>query len=120
MIFAKLKDAADYCGIHPRLDRVIDCLNEEFLNKVGTQTQKLEDDPADHRGILSWFAQPRDRTLHEAGSYGWLVEAPIPADVLAKGKEGKVTIRLETEKGGLAVYGANFGRYPLDPSLAYE
>ena len=44
MIFAKLKDAADYCGIHPRLDRVIDCLNEEFLNKVGTQTQKLEDD----------------------------------------------------------------------------
>ena len=31
-------------GIHPRLDRVIDCLNEEFLNKVGTQTQKLEDD----------------------------------------------------------------------------
>ena len=23
---------------------MIDCLNEEFLNKVGTQTQKLEDD----------------------------------------------------------------------------
>ena len=44
MIFAKLTDAADYRGIHPRLDRVIDCLNEEFLNKVGTQTQKLEDD----------------------------------------------------------------------------
>ena len=91
-----------------------------YANGVLVKTQKLEDDPADHRGILSWFAQPRDRTLHEAGSYGWLVEAPIPADVLAKGKEGKVTIRLETEKGGLAVYGANFGRYPLDPSLAYE
>lgn len=44
MIFAKLKDAADYRGIHPRLDRVIDCLNEEFLHQVGTQTQKLEDD----------------------------------------------------------------------------
>ena len=44
MIFAKLTDAADYRGIHPRLDRVIDCLNEEFLHQVGTQTQKLEDD----------------------------------------------------------------------------
>ena len=44
MIFAKLTDAADYRGIHPRLDRVIDCLNKEFLNKVGTQTQKLEGD----------------------------------------------------------------------------
>ena len=44
MIFAKLTDAADYRGIHPRLDRVIDCLNEEFLNKVGTQTQMLEGD----------------------------------------------------------------------------
>ena len=44
MIFAKLTDAADYRGIHPRLDRVIDCLNEAFLHQVGTQTQKLEDD----------------------------------------------------------------------------
>ena len=44
MIFAKLTDAADYRGIHPRLDRVIDCLNEEYLHQVGTQTQKLEDD----------------------------------------------------------------------------
>lgn len=44
MIFAKLSDAADYRGIHPRLDRVIDCLNEEFLRRVGTETQKLEDE----------------------------------------------------------------------------
>lgn len=42
MIFSKLTDAADYCGIHPRLDRVIDCLNTEFLESVGTQTRKLE------------------------------------------------------------------------------
>lgn len=44
MIFAKLKDAADYRGIHPRLDRVIDCLNLEFLESVGTEMQKLEED----------------------------------------------------------------------------
>lgn len=44
MIVAKLSDAADYRGIHPRLDRVIECLNPEFLNGVGLETQKLEDD----------------------------------------------------------------------------
>ena len=59
------------------------------------------------------------RTLHEAGSYGWLVEAALPADVLAQSKDGKLTIRLETEKGCLVVYGASFGRYPLDPTVSF-
>jgi len=90
-----------------------------FANGALVKTVELPDDPADHRGILSWHAQPRDGTLHEAGSYGWLVEAPLPADVLAKAKDGKLTIRLETEKGGLAVYGASFGRYPLDPTVSF-
>ena len=81
-------------------------------------TVELPDDPADHRGILSWFAQPRNDTLHEAGSYGYLVEANIPESVVEK-SGGKVTIRLETEKGGLAVYGSGFGRFPLDPSVEY-
>lgn len=44
MIFTKLTDAADYRGIHPRLDRVIDCLKPEFLESVGTETMKLEDE----------------------------------------------------------------------------
>ena len=78
---------------------------------------RLPDDPADHRGILSWFAQPRDGTLHEAGSYGYLVEAEIPSDALAQGKDGKLTIRLESEGRGLAVYGAKFGRFPFDPTV---
>ena len=90
-----------------------------YANGKLVKTMQLPDDPADHRGILSWHAQPRDGTLHEAGSYGWLVEAVLPAEVLAKAKDGKLTIRLETEKGGLAVYGASFGRYPLDPTVSY-
>ena len=90
-----------------------------FANGKLLKTVELPDDPADHRGILSWFAQPRDGTLHEAGSYGWLVEAAVPAEVLAQAKDGKLTIRLETEKGGLAVYGASFGRYPLDPTVTF-
>ena len=56
-------------------------------------------------------------TLDEPGSYGWLLKADIPYDVAAKSTNGTLTIRLEAEKGGLAVYGANFGRYPLDPTI---
>ena len=45
---------------------------------------ELPDDPADHRGILSWHSQKRDRTLTEAGSYGYLISASIPRQLLQK------------------------------------
>ena len=84
---------------------------------------ELEDDPADHRGILSWHAQKRDRYLREAGSYGQLVRVAIPAEALdAAAKSGAVTVRLEVSDalpGGLAIYGARFGRYPVDPSIVF-
>ena len=73
----------------------------------------LADDPADHRGILSWLSQPHDSTLREAGSYGWLVSAPVPASAV---RDGKVRVRLEAD-AGLAVYGPAFGRYPLGPQV---
>lgn len=73
----------------------------------------LPDDPADHRGILSWLAQPGDGTLHEAGSYGWRVAVPVPAEAV---KDGKVTVRLESDNG-LAVYGPRFGRFPFGPRV---
>jgi predicted transcriptional regulator len=82
---------------------------------------ELPDDPADHRGILSWHAQKRDRRLREAGSYGYLVEASISATALAKAAEAKeIVMRLEVPDslpGGLAIYGERFGRYPMDPTL---
>ena len=73
----------------------------------------LADDPADSRGILSWLSQKNDGHLHEAGSYGWLVEAPVKASAV---KDGKVTVRLESDDG-LAVYGSRFGRFPLEPTV---
>jgi hypothetical protein len=85
----------------------------------------LPDDPADHRGILSWHAQPRDRVLREAGTYGYLVEAKIPPEVLRTlVREGRreLKVRFEVDSGlpgGLAVYGERFGRYPLDPTLVF-
>ncbi len=83
----------------------------------------LPDDPADHRGILSWHSQLQDGKLREAGSYGWLITAHIPPDVLQKAaNERTIKIRLECDDSlphGLALYGRNFGRYPLDPTIAF-
>jgi hypothetical protein len=83
----------------------------------------LEDDPADHRGILSWHSQKRDRRLREAGSYGYLVNAHIPESVLKQAAaKREITLRLEVDDslpGGLAIYGERFGRYPLDPTIAF-
>ncbi len=84
---------------------------------------ELPDDPADHRGILSWHAQKRDDTLTEAGSYGYLISAEIPTEVLQQAADaGTIVLRLEADEaiaGGLAIYGEQFGRYPLDPTLAF-
>ncbi len=83
----------------------------------------LPDDPADSRGILSWHAQPHDGHLYEAGSYGELLRVPIPAAALRAGaRSGAMIVRLEVDAmlpGGLAIYGARFGRYPVDPSVVF-
>src|SRR5882672_11716660 len=83
----------------------------------------LSDDPADSRGILSWHAQPHDGHLYEAGSYGELLRVPIPAAALREGaRTGAMIVRLEVDAalpGGLAIYGARFGRYPVDPSILF-
>jgi hypothetical protein len=100
--------------LHPSAVRVT--VNDELAEVV-----PLPDDPADHRGVLSWHAQLRDKRLREAGSYGYLVRVRVPpAAVAAAAKAGRFVVRLEVaapETGGLAIYGERFGRYPLDPTL---
>src|ERR1043165_6261401 len=84
---------------------------------------ELPDDPADSRGILSWHAQPHDGHLYEAGSYGELLRVPLPVESLLTGaRTGELIVRLEVDPalpGGLAVYGARFGRYPVDPTVLF-
>jgi hypothetical protein len=93
------------------------------LNGVSLGSFDLADDPADHRGLLSWHAQKRAEKprLDEAGSYGELVSAAVPAGALeAAFAAGRLVLRLEVDDalpGGLAVYGERTGRYPLDPTL---
>lgn len=93
------------------------------VNGVVAGRYELPDDPADHRGILSWHAQLKDRKLREAGSYGYLLEVPIPRAALERAAAGgALQIRLEVDDalpGGLAVYGARFGRYPVDPTVVF-
>ncbi|MDB4909132.1 MAG: glycoside hydrolase family 2 sugar binding protein [Gemmatimonadetes bacterium] len=84
---------------------------------------ELADDPADHRGILSWASQLRDGYLREAGSYGELIRVPVPAAALDAGaRSGFLVVRLSVSDalpGGIAIYGAHFGRYPVDPQVVF-
>jgi hypothetical protein len=84
---------------------------------------ELPDDPADHRGILSWHFQKRDKKLREAGSFGYLINASIPPRALQAAAAAKeLVVRLEVDAalpGGLALYGERFGRYPVDPAIVF-
>ena len=82
----------------------------------------LSDDPADHQGVLSWHHQLKDRKLREAGSYGYLVKVPVKKGMLKSAlQKGALTVQLQTlGEGGIAVYGKEFGRYVLDPSLVLK
>jgi predicted transcriptional regulator len=48
---------------------------------------------------------------------------PLPADAISQAaRTGEIVIRLEVDDalpGGLAIYGAKFGRYPLDPTIVF-
>ncbi len=92
---------------------------EVSINGVNTKTVTLPDDPADHRGVLSWNSQLKDKKLREAGSYGYLVKIPIANEEIKKAIAlGYLTIKIQTvNEGGLAIYGEDFGRYPINPSL---
>ena len=78
----------------------------------------LPNDPADARGVLSFQYQPRERFLNDFGSYGYLCSVPVTGVQIEKAKlSGGLHVTLSTDKGGLALYGRNAGRYPIDIEL---
>ena len=79
----------------------------------------LDDDPADQRGLLSWCSQPNEKFLHEGGSYGQLITAEIPVDAITRTMKVRFTVpdNFNGGRSGLAIYGKDFGRYPLDPTI---
>ena len=102
---------------YPSYVRIL--INDVVINEVF-----LSDDPADHRGLLSWYAQPKDNKLREAGSYGYLVTSTIPPELVKKIiADNTCTIKIEVPDilpGGVAIYGKDFGRYPLDPTIIFQ
>ncbi|MCB9268578.1 MAG: glycoside hydrolase family 2 [Lewinellaceae bacterium] len=92
------------------------------INGVAAGSMKLPDDPADHRGVLSWHHQLRDRKLREAGSYGYYLRIPIEKSALRRAqKTGYLNVRLEAPgEAGLAIYGNEFGRYMLNPGIVVK
>ena len=93
------------------------------VNGAVAGSAQLADDPADSRGTLSWAAQPHDGHLYEAGSYGQLLRIALPPEALSAGaRTGEIIVRLDVDAalpGGLAIYGARFGRYPVDPTVVF-
>lgn len=107
------------------------------LNGGTPQVLELPDDPADHRGLLSWLSQepgsivwtpetPRlNWRLDEAGSYGYMADVTFDgAELESAITAGRLHVRLAVEQpasddkpGGLAVYGREFGRFPFDPTV---
>ena len=97
---------------------------EVYINGKLIGKHDLSDDPADHRGILSWGSQPSVPRIAEGGSYGELVrmEIPlmdIPAEEILRNKSAVIRFSVPESDldGGLAIYGKDFGRYPLDPTI---
>lgn len=90
-----------------------------FINGLKAKTVTLADDPADHRGVLSWHNQLKDKKLREAGSYGYLIKIPISKTDLKKAaSQGYITLKIQADtEGGVAIYGEDFGRFPINPSL---
>lgn len=86
------------------------------INGIATEALYLPDDPADSRGVLSWHYQQEHRHLEEAGSYGYLQRITVPSRAVADClRTKKLTLTLKAQDaGGLALYGRNAGRYPLD------
>ena len=94
-----------------------------YINGHPLEPLPLNDDPADARGVLSHMAKAHH------GSYGYLVKGEImlqglPDFVPRLRRRPEVRIVLEVPVGetaaGLSVYGAETGRYPIDPTLILE
>jgi hypothetical protein len=90
------------------------------LGGIEVATVTLPDDPCDARGVLS------HHNGLDPGSYGYLVDVAVPdgavPDLRDSLGEGVLTVRVAVAPnaghlGGLAIYGARVGAYPLGPTI---
>jgi hypothetical protein len=91
------------------------------VNGIEIGETTLADDPADARGVLS------HRSRYQPGSYGWRIEMEGAARELLNSVRESRRLKLRLcvpsdarHQGGLAVFGENMGRYPMDPTLILD
>ncbi len=86
---------------------------EILINDTVICSRTLENDWADARGVLSWAYQINHRRLDEAGSYGEDIHVSVPSRMLPEiERVGRFILTIRTlDKGGLALYGRNSGRF---------
>lgn len=65
MIMADISDAARYRGIHPRLDRALELLNDEFLHSVGTVSTRIDEDRL-YATLNEYETVPTEESFFEA------------------------------------------------------
>ena len=80
MIHAKLQDAKEYLGIHPRLDRALALLTPEFLASVGTEQMQLE-------GEALYVTRFNYETVPEAESFFESHRRYLDIHIMGKGCE---------------------------------
>ena len=91
------------------------------VNGVLIGQVRLPDDPADAAGVLSAYLSEH----WEPSSYGFLTTLDAGTETarraLAEAREGQLVVRFEVprtgRRGGLNLYGARMGAYPLDPTV---
>ena len=92
------------------------------LNNVPIYKGVLRNHPHDARGVLSYLRGG-------AGAYGYLVHAFAEGDLLrqiaASDGDGSLRLRCAVPPdalpvGGLTIYGAECGRYPVCPTVIVE
>ena len=116
MILANNAHAAVYRGIHPRLDRVLDCLNDAFLASVGAETQQLEGDRL-YVTRFDYQTQPPEQTFFEAH------KRYLDVHVMVSGEEGVEIaspegLQLFDQKGDFFAYrGEAQHRFVLRPGM---
>jgi len=92
------------------------------LNGITVHQATLSNHPHDSRGVLSYLRGAR-------GAYGYLtsstVERHLMERIISNLDEGVIRLRCSvpegvSPEGGLTVYGAESGRYPICPTLMFE
>jgi hypothetical protein len=94
------------------------------INGVPLGEVLLPDDPADSRGVLS----AHNSTEWELASFGFpytlAADAAKTRQILDAAREGTLSVRFEVPRsgtrGGLNLYGARLGAYPIDPMLILD